>query len=160
MPSFDVTSEASKVEINNAIDAANKEIRNRFDFKGSDARVELNEMMMTIFADDDFKLGQVYDVLINKFAKRSVDVRFIERGPASKIGGDKIKEDLTVKNGISKDLAKKIIKSLKDKKLKVKASIQGETLRVASQKKDILQEAIQVIKDFKDQPLQFGNFRD
>ena len=160
MPTFDVTSEASRVEIKNAIDATNKEVLNRFDFKGSDARVELNETTVTVFADDEFKLGQVYDVLVNKFAKRSVDIRFLERGKTTKIGGDKVKEDIIIKNGISKDLAKKIIKKLKDNKIKVKPSIQGEIIRVASQKRDTLQDAIKTIKEFKDQPLQFGNFRD
>jgi uncharacterized protein YajQ (UPF0234 family) len=161
MPSFDIVSEVNQVEVHNAIDQANKEITNRFDFKGSDARVEQAEHVLTIYADDDFKLGQVYDVLIGKLTKRSIDVRALEKGKVEKIGGDKVKQPVTVRTGVSQDLAKKLVKQIKDNKLKVQASIQGEAVRVSGAKKDVLQEAIQLVrKTVTDFPLQFTNFRD
>lgn len=161
MPSFDIVSEVNQVELHNAIDQANKEIANRFDFKGSDARVELGDKLLTLFADDEFKLGQVYDVLTAKFAKRGVDVRCLERGKPAKISGNKVKEEIRVKVGIEAELGKKIVKLLKESKLKVQSSIQGDAVRVAGGKKDILQEAIALVrKSITDVPLQFENFRD
>lgn len=161
MPSFDVTCEANLVEVRNALDQANKEIANRFDFKGSDARVEQKERELTAFADDDFKLGQVRDVLVGKFAKRSVDVRFLDYGDVQKIGGDKVKQVITVRHGVSSDHAKKIVRLIKDSKLKVQASIQGETVRVSGAKRDELQSAIALLrKEITDVPLAFENFRD
>ena len=161
MPSFDIVSEVNEVELRNAVDQANKEITNRFDFKGSDARVEQAEHVLTIYADDDFKLGQVYDVLIGKLTKRSIDVRALEKGKVEKIGGDKVKQPVTVRTGVSQELAKKLVKQIKDNKLKVQASIQGEAVRVSGAKKDVLQEAIQLVrKTVTDFPLQFVNFRD
>ena len=163
MPSFDILCEANAVELKNAVETANKEIANRFDFKGSDARIELKEKEheITAFADDDFKLGQVRDVLMAKMAKRGVDARFLELGDAEKIGGDKVKQKMTVKNGVESDLAKKIVKMLKDAKLKVTASIQGDVVRVTGAKKDLLQEAIQLVrKGVTEVPLKFDNFRD
>lgn len=163
MPSFDIVSEANMVEVKNALDTANKEIANRFDFKGSDARFELNEKEreITAFADDDFKLTQVRDVLALKMAKRGVDSRFLDPGDAQKIGGDKVKQVITVKNGVEQELAKKIVKLLKDNKLKVTASIQGDVVRVTGAKKDILQEAIALVRaKVDDVPVAFQNFRD
>ena len=161
MPSFDIVSEVNQVELHNAVDQANKEITNRFDFKDSDARVELGEKLLTLFADDDFKLGQVYDVLTAKFAKRGVDVRCLERGKVEKISGNKVKEEIKVKIGIESEAAKKIVRLLKDSKLKVQASIQGEAVRVAGAKKDMLQDAIALVKkSITDIPLQYQNFRD
>ena len=163
MPSFDTVSDLNWVEIKNALDQANKEITTRFDFKGSDSRVELNEKdkTMTVFADDDFKLGQVDDVLLNKFAKRSVDSRSIEKGKSEKIGGDKMKRVDTLKEGLETELAKKVVKLLKESKLKVSGSIQGTSVRVTGDKKDNLQAAMALIKkDITDLPLQFNNFRD
>ncbi|MCK7494693.1 MAG: YajQ family cyclic di-GMP-binding protein [Comamonadaceae bacterium] len=161
MPSFDIVSEVNQVELHNAVDQANKEIANRFDFKGSDARVELGEKLLTLFADDDFKLGQVYDVLTAKFAKRGVDVRCLERGKVEKISGNKVKEEIKVKIGIEAEAAKKIVRLLKDSKLKVQASIQGDAVRVAGAKKDMLQDAIALVKkSITDMPLQYQNFRD
>ncbi len=161
MPSFDIVSEVNQVELHNAVDQANKEITNRFDFKGSDARVELGEKLLTLFADDDFKLGQVYDVLTAKFAKRGVDVRCLERGKVEKISGNKVKEEIKVKIGIEAEAAKKIVRLLKDSKLKVQASIQGDAVRVAGAKKDMLQDAIALVKkSITDMPLQYQNFRD
>ena len=163
MPSFDILCEANPVELKNAVDTANKEIANRFDFKGSDARLDLKEKEheITAFADDDFKLGQVRDVLYGKMAKRGVDTRFLEAGDPEKIGGDKVKQKLTVKHGVESDLAKKIVKMVKDAKLKVTASIQGDAVRIAGSKKDDLQSAIQLVRGgITEVPLKFDNFRD
>jgi uncharacterized protein YajQ (UPF0234 family) len=163
MPSFDITSEANAVELKNAVDTANKEVANRFDFKGSDARFELKEKEheITAFADDEFKLGQVRDVLLAKMAKRGVDARFLKVNDPEKIGGDKMKQKLTVRHGVESDLAKRIVKMLKDAKLKVTASIQGDVVRVTSSKKDDLQAAIQLVRGgVTDVPLRYENFRD
>ena len=163
MPSFDITCQANAVELKNAVDTANKEIANRFDFKGSDARFELNEKEheITAFADDDFKLGQVRDVLLAKMAKRGVDARFLKPGDPEKIGGDKMKQKIVVKNGVESELAKRIVKMIKDAKVKVSASIQGDVVRVTGAKKDSLQEAIALVRGgVTDVPLKYENFRD
>lgn len=161
MPSFDIVSEANQVELRNAVEQSNKEIANRFDFKGSDARVEQDEEALTLYADDDFKLGQVFDVLTAKLAKRNVDVRFLDRGEVEKVGGNKVKQVVAVKEGVGGELGKKIVRILKDGKLKVQASIQGEAVRVSGAKRDVLQEAIALVrKSVTDVPLQFNNFRD
>jgi uncharacterized protein YajQ (UPF0234 family) len=161
MPSFDVLCEANQVEIRNALDQANKEITNRFDFKGSDARLELADKQLTAFADDDFKLSQVKDVLLAKLAKRDVDVRFLDYGSIDKVGGDKVKQVITVRHGVPTDAAKKIVKLLKDAKMKVQSSIQGDSVRVTGAKRDDLQSAIAQIRgEMTELPLTFGNFRD
>ena len=163
MPSFDVISEINQVEVHNALDQANKEISTRFDFKGSDARVEYKEKekQLTLFADDDFKLKQVTDVLLGKLTKRSVDVRSLKFGDSEKMSGDKIKQIVTIRVGIEQELSKKIVKLLKESKLKVQASIQGDAVRVSGAKRDELQDAIALVKKtITDFPLQFGNFRD
>jgi len=161
MPSFDVVSEANLVEVRNAIEQANKEISNRFDFKGSDARIEQTERELVAYADDDFKLGQVRDVLLAKFARRNVDVRFLDYGDVQKVGGDKVKQPITVRHGVAGDLAKKIVRLVKDSKLKVQASIQGDTVRVTGAKRDDLQAAIALLrKEITDVPLAYQNFRD
>lgn len=161
MPSFDVVLEANMVEVRNAVDQANKEITNRFDFKGSDARIEQKEREMTAYADSEFQLNQLRDVLIGRLAKRNVDVRFLDDGKIEKIGGDKVKQVITVKNGIETTDAKKIVKLVKDSKMKVQASIQGEAVRVTGAKRDDLQAAIALLKkDVPELPLDFNNFRD
>ena len=162
MPSFDIVSEINQVEVKNALEQCNKEVTNRFDFKGSDARVEQGEGELILFADDEFKLGQVWDVLLGKLAKRGVDVRSLERGEVQKIGGDKVKQAVTVKTGVDQELAKKIVRLLKDsKQLKLQASIQGDAVRVSGAKRDSLQEAIALVrKSVSDFPLQYQNFRD
>jgi len=163
MPSFDITCEANAVELKNAVDTANKEVANRYDFKGSDARFELNEKEheITAFADDDFKLGQVRDVLMAKMAKRGVDARFLKVNDPEKIGGDKMKQKLAVRNGVEQELSKRIVKMIKDAKLKVTASIQGDVVRVTGTKKDDLQSAIQLVRaGVTDVPLKYENFRD
>ncbi|MBW7924416.1 MAG: YajQ family cyclic di-GMP-binding protein [Burkholderiaceae bacterium] len=161
MPSFDVVSEADAVEVRNAVAQANKEISTRFDFKGSDARIEQKERELTAYADDDFKLGQVRDVLLGKLAKRNVDVRFLDYGDVQKIGGDKVKQLITVRHGVSSEHAKKLVRLIKDSRLKVQASIQGDSVRVNGAKRDDLQSAIALLKkEIVDVPLAFTNFRD
>jgi len=161
MPSFDIISEVNKVELKNAVDQANKEIANRFDFKGSDARIEQAELVVTLYADDDFKLKQVTDVLLTKCAKRGVDARMFDTKAIEKIGGTKVKQPIHVKVGIEQEKAKTIVKLLKDSKMEVQSSIQGNAVRVSGAKKDDLQAAIQLVrKSVTDIPLQFQNFRD
>ena len=161
MPSFDIVSQVDRQEVKNAVEQTNKEVANRFDFKGSDARVEQNELALTVFADDEFKLGQVTDVLRARLAKRNVDVRSLEPGAIEKISGDKVKRPITVKVGVPQEKAKQIQKMVKDSKLKVAASIQGDAVRISGAKKDDLQAAIQLVrKSVADLPLQYINFRD
>jgi uncharacterized protein YajQ (UPF0234 family) len=161
MPSFDIVSEVNQVELRNALDQTNKELSTRFDFKGSDARVEHKDKELTLYADNDFKLKQVTDVLVGKLAKRGVDVRSLKFGDVEKIGGDKVKQVAALRIGIESELAKKIVKALKDSKLKVQASIQGDAVRVSGAKKDELQNAIALVKKtVTEVPVQFGNFRD
>jgi len=161
MPSFDIVSEVNEVEVRNALDQANKEISTRFDFKGSDARVEYKEKVLTLFADDEFKLKQVTDILTGKLAKRQVDVRSLKYGDPEKISGNKVKQAITVRTGVEQELSKKIVRLVKDSKLKVQASIQGDAVRVTGAKRDELQNAIALIKkSITDFPLQYQNFRD
>ncbi len=161
MPSFDIVSEVNQVEVRNAIDQANKEISTRFDFKGSDARVDYDGKAMTLFADDDFKLKQVTDIVVAKLSKRQVDIRSLEYGNAEKIAGNKVKQAVTVRTGAEQERAKKTVKLLKESKLKVQASIQGDAVRVSGPKKDNLQDAIALVrKSVADYPLQYQNFRD
>jgi len=165
MPSFDIVSEVNHVEIKNAVDQCNKEVANRFDFKGSDARVEIQEegkqKILMVFADDNFKLGQVKDVLTGKLSKRAVDVRSLDPGTIEKTAGDTVKQPLKIKEGLEQELAKKIVKLLKENKLKAQGSIQGDVVRVSGPKKDTLQEVITLVKrTITDVPLQFKNFRD
>ncbi|MCC6917093.1 YajQ family cyclic di-GMP-binding protein [Nitrosomonas sp.] len=161
MPSFDIVSEVDKQEIRNAVDQLNKEVSTRFDFKGSDTRAEQTDYELSLFADDEFKLDQVMDILMTRLTKREIDVRCLDKGQIEKISGNKVKQKVTVKTGVESDLAKKIVKLIKDSKLKVQASIQGEVVRITGAKRDVLQEAIQLVKSsITEQPLQFRNFRD
>ncbi len=161
MPSFDAVSEANQVEVKNAVDQTNKEVGTRFDFKGSDARVEQKERDLTLYADSEFQLGQVRDILNGKMTKRGVDIRFLDLGKIEKIGGDKVKQIIKVKNGIESETARKIVKTIKEAKLKVQASIQGDAVRVTGAKRDDLQAAIALLKkSITDTPLDFNNFRD
>ena len=163
MPSFDTVCEANFVEIKNAIDNTSKEITTRFDFKGTSAAVELKEKdKETIrYGDAAFQLDQVEDVLRNKLTKRNVDIRFLDKGDMQKIGGDKVKVHIKVKNGIEAEAAKKITKLLKESKLKVQAAIQGDAIRVTGAKRDDLQGAMALIRsEITDMPVSFDNFRD
>ena len=161
MPSFDIVSEVDKQEVRNAVDQTNKEVSTRFDFKGSESRVEQADYALTVFADDEFKLGQVQDVLTAKLVKRGVDIQCLELGKTEKISGDKVKRVTTVKVGVESELAKKIVKLVKDSKLKAQASIQGNAVRVSGAKKDSLQEVIALVRRANlGFSLQFTNFRD
>lgn len=161
MPSFDIVSEADEQEVRNAVDQANREVTNRYDFKGSDARVEQSGMELSLFADSSFHLDQVQDVLYKKLVSRAVDLRSLESGKVQSISGDKAKKEITIRAGLDTYLAKKIVKLIKENKIKVTAAIQGDLVRVTGKKRDLLQEAIQLVKStIDDYPLQFKNFRD
>ncbi len=163
MPTFDIASEVNQMEVRNAVEQCNKEVTNRFDFKGSDARVEINdkEKTLTAFGDDEFKLSQVHDVLTGRLAKRGIDVRCLELEKIETIGGGKVKQIVKVREGVDQELGKKIVRLLKDSKLKVQGSIQGDVVRITGAKKDLLQDAIALVrKSITDFPLQFKNFRD
>lgn len=163
MPSFDTVLEADFVEVKNAVENTAKEIGTRFDFKGTSAGIEIKDKdkEITLFGDADFQLQQVEDILRNKLTKRNVDVRFMDIQAAQKIGGDKVKQTVKIKNGIESELAKKIQKLIKDSKIKVQAAIQGDAVRISGTKRDDLQAAMALIrKDLSEQPLSFNNFRD
>jgi len=166
MPSFDVVVEHNLVEVRNAVDQSNKEIGTRFDFKGSDARVELSDKginkELLLFADSDFQLQQVKDILLAKLTKRSVDIRFLDdSAKPEKIGGDKLKQLVKIKTGIESELGKRIQTLIKQSKVKVQAAIQGDSVRVSGAKRDDLQTAIALLKkEVADAPLTFNNFRD
>ncbi len=151
-----------KTEVKNAVEQTNKEVSTRFDFKGSDARVEQAELVLTVHADNEFQLNQVQDVLNAKLTKRSVDIKCLEiSDKIEKVSGNKVKRSCTVKVGVEIELAKKIVKFVKDSKMKVQASIQGDTVRITGSKRDDLQAAIQLIRtSITDFPLQYQNFRD
>lgn len=160
MPSFDVVSEVDKHEVTNAVDQANREISTRYDFKGVDATFEQKELVVTMGADSDNQLDQMRDMLVTKLVKRGIDTNCLEVGNLIK-SGMQVKRDVTLKAGIDKDTAKKIVKLIKDKKLKVQAAIQGEQVRVTGKKRDDLQQVIAVLKgENLGLPLQFNNFRD
>ena len=161
MPSFDIVSQVDKQEVRNSLDQTNKEVSTRFDFKGSDARVEQEQLELTVYADDQFKLGQVLDVLRGRMAKRGIDIRSLELKDAEKIGGDKMKQVVNVKTGVPSEKAKQIGKLIRDSKIKVQSSIQGDSVRVQGAKRDDLQAAIQLVRQkVTDLPLQFINFRE
>lgn len=162
MPSFDIVSEVEKTEVKNAVEQTNKEVGTRFDFKGSDARVEQAELVLTVFADNEFQLDQVQDILNGRLAKRGVDIKCLDIAEkVEKVSGNKVKRACTVKVGVETELAKKIVKLIKDSKMKVQASIQGDTVRVTGKNRDDLQAAIVFVKkSITDFPLQFNNFRD
>lgn len=164
MPSFDISSEVDMVALKNAIDTAGKQIINRYDFKGTSAKIDLNEKdnVITVFGDNDFQLDQVKDILLPAMEKKEPDSsKRLDHKDVQKISGNKVKQDLKIRAGIDSDLAKRITKLIKDSGLKVQASIQGDTVRVNGVKRDVLQDAIAFVKkNVTDFPLQFGNFRD
>jgi len=161
MPSFDTVCEPNMVEVRNAVDTSAKEIGTRFDFKGTSAAIELKDQDITLYGDAEFQLAQVEDILRNKLTKRNVDVRFLDVGKVEKIGGDKVKQVIKVREGIATEDAKKITKIIKESKLKVQASIQGDAVRVTGAKRDDLQAAMALLrKDMAELPLSFNNFRD
>jgi cyclic-di-GMP-binding protein len=161
MPSFDTVCEPNMVDVKNAVENTAKEIGTRFDFKGSSAAIELKDKEITLFGDADFQLQQVEDILRAKLTKRNVDARYLDLGDIQKIGGDKVKRVAKVREGIETEQAKKITRVIKDSKMKVQASIQGESVRITGAKRDDLQAAMALIKkEIEDLPLSFNNFRD
>ncbi|MFT7115426.1 MAG: hypothetical protein ACI9I0_000630 [Rhodoferax sp.] len=161
MPSFDTVCDANMVDVKHAVENTTKEITTRFDFKGTPAAIELKDKEITLIGDADFQLTQVLEILRNKLTKRNVDVRFLDEGDVQKIGGDKVKQVIKVRNGIETEMSKKIQRLLKDSKLKVQAAIQEEKVRVTGTKRDDLQAAMALIKkEITDVPLTFDNFRD
>ncbi|MBS0318209.1 MAG: YajQ family cyclic di-GMP-binding protein [Proteobacteria bacterium] len=161
MPSFDAVCEPNLVELRNAVDNASKEIATRFDFKGTSAAIELKDQDVTLLGDAEFQLQQIEDILRGKLAKRNVDPRYLDRGTVQKIGGDKVKQVLRVKSGIDAEQAKKMTRLIKDSKLKLQASIQGDAVRISGAKRDDLQAAMALIKkEVADLPVTFDNLRD
>lgn len=162
MPSFDIVMEPDMVEVRNAVDQAIKEIDTRFDFKGTGAKCELVDKSIVLHAESDFQLEQVQSVVTSKLTRRNVDIRFLDlNAKPEKVGGNMLKQTITIKFGLETDQAKKIVKTIKDEKMKVQASIQGDSVRVSGKKRDDLQEAIAILRDkVKDLPLAFNNFRD
>lgn len=160
MPSFDVVSKTDNHEITNAVDQCNREIGTRFDFRGTDSRVELEKNTITLVAPTDFQLKQVDEILRNKLAKRQIDIRILEYKDAD-VKLNEAKQKIEVRQGIDSDKAKKIVKLIKESSLKVQAAIQGDQVRVTGKKRDDLQAAISFLREAKlDLPLQFENFRD
>lgn len=160
MPSFDVVSDVDEQELRNAVDQANREFGNRFDFKGTDSKVEQNGLELTLYTDSDFRIKQMQSVLHEKMSKRSIDIACLEKGDIE-TSMNSAKQKMTVKSGIDKDTAKKIVKLIKDSKMKVQAAIQGEQVRITGKKRDDLQSVIAMLKDAGlGIPLQFNNFRD
>ena len=162
MPSFDVEVKCDAVELRNAVDQAQKEIGTRYDFRGTAASVEQKDLELYLVAESDFQLRQVRDVLISKLAKRGIDVRFLDESKnPEKIGGDKLKQTIVVKEGVTRELGKTIQTVIKNAKtLKLTAAIQGDIVRVSGAKRDALQEAIALLKkEVKEVPLSFTNFR-
>ncbi|OQW91979.1 MAG: YajQ family cyclic di-GMP-binding protein [Beggiatoa sp. IS2] len=160
MPSFDVVSEVNSHELANAVDQTNREVGTRFDFKDADARVESTESTLTLHAENEFQLRQMQDILYKKLAKRNVDIAALEVGQPE-IQNRRARLLITVKQGIDKELAKKIVKLVKEGKLKVQASVQGEQVRITGKKRDDLQQVIALLREQElDLPLQFTNFRD
>ncbi len=161
MPSFDIVSEIDKPELNNAIHQANKELNTRFDFKGSDARVESSSNTLTVFADNEFQVKQAADVLVNKLSKRGVDLACLKYREIEEIGASKAKQIIDLQEGINSDLGRKLVKQIKEKKMKVQTAIQGEQLRVTAKKRDDLQAVMAFLRESDAGiPLQFNNFRD
>lgn len=164
MPSFDITSEANMVALKNAVDVAGRQIGNRYDFKGTAARAELNEKdkVITLWGDSEFQLGQIKDILFPEMEKKEREsTKRLEAGPVASVSGNKAKQELKIRSGIDQELAKKIVKLVKESKLKVQATIQGDAVRVSGAKRDDLQAVIALVKrSITDYPLAFGNFRD
>ena len=160
MPSFDIVSEVDKHALTNAVDQANRVVTSRFDFKGVEAKFERNEYLVTVWADSEFQVQQMLDVLRPALVKNGIDLQCLDMGKPQG-SGKQIKQEVTVRTGLESTLAKKIVKLIKDKKMKVQAQIQGEQVRVTGKKRDDLQEAIAMLrKEELEMPLQFTNFRD
>ena len=160
MPSFDVVSELDMHEVSNAVDQANREVSTRFDFKGTDSKFVREDTVVTLHSESEFQLGQMLDILRGKLNRRGVDLACMKVGEPEQVGKQS-KQVVTLRQGIETDLAKKIVKMIKDKKLKVQAQIQGEKIRVSGKKRDDLQQVIGMLKAADiEMPLQYNNFRD
>ena len=161
MPSFDVVSEIDKPELDNSIHQTNKEIATRFDFKGTDARVEYTESQLTVFAANDFQVKQAVDVLCNKLSKRGIDLMSLDYQEIEEVGGGSARQKINLKEGINSDLGRKLVKNIKEQKFKVQTAIQGEQLRISGKKRDDLQKVMAFLKEVDDGlPLQVNNFLD
>lgn len=161
MPSFDIVMEPDMVEVRNAVDQSTKEIDTRFDFKGTEAKCELNDKTIVLYGDSDFQIDQVQNVVISKMARRNVDIRFLDLNAKIEKSGKLVKQTIAIKFGLEADQAKKIVKTIKDEKMKVQTAIQGDSIRVSGKKRDDLQETMALLKEkVKDLPLAFNNFRD
>lgn len=160
MPSFDVVSEVEMHEVTNGVDQANREVSTRFDFKGTNASFELNDSVITMKAEAEFQLQQMLDILQTKLSRREIDIACLEIGDTQQ-SGKEVRQEVTIRQGLDNTLSKKVVKLIKDKKLKVQAAIQGEKVRVTGKKRDDLQQVISMLKEAKlDLPLQYNNFRD
>ena len=158
--SFDIVSEVNMQEIDNALNQARREIQTRFDFKGSKSEIKYDGEVITLVSDDDFKLRNVVDILESKMIKRGIDLKALKYGKVEPAAGDTVRQTTNIQQGIDKDLARKIIKEIKDSKIKVQSSIQGDKVRVSGKNRDDLQEVIKLIKENDyDVPLQFTNYR-
>ena len=161
MPSFDIVSRTNMVEVDNALQGATREISTRYDFKGSNCAIERNEFVLTVRADDEFKLKQVQELLKGHMGKRKVNIAAFDFAKPEDASGNSLRQAVTIKQGIERDLAQQIVKAVKSAKLKVQTAIQGDELRVTGKKRDDLQDVIQLVKDLKiTQPLQYVNMRD
>ena len=161
MPSFDIVSKVDLSEVDNALAGMKREIGQRFDFKGSKCSVERDEGLLTLLADDSLKLKQMHELLQGWLARRKIDVKALDYGEPQKASGNALRQEVTVQQGIGSDIARQIVKQIKDAKLKVQAAVQGDELRVSGKNRDDLQKAIQLVRAMTlEQPLQFVNFRE
>lgn len=161
MPSFDIVSRTDLVEVGNAVQGAMREVSTRYDFKGSNCTIEHADTVLTLVADDDFKLKQMQELLKGHMGKRKVNIAAFEFAKPEDASGNTLRQIITVKQGIERELAQQIVKAVKGSKLKVQTAIQGDELRVSGKKRDVLQDAIALVKELKiTQPLQYVNFRD
>jgi len=161
MPSFDVVSKTDLNEVDNALQNIAREISTRFDFKNSKSKIERAESVLTLNADDQPKLKQMHELLKAHMVRRKIDPSALEFKDPERASGDMVRQEIVIKQGIDRELAKQLVKAIKDAKLKVQAAIQGDELRISGKKRDDLQEAIALIRTLKvEQPLQFVNFRD
>ena len=161
MPSFDVVSKLDLAEVDNALAGMSREIATRFDFKGSNCSIKREECTMTVLADDDLKLKQMHELLKTHLTRRKVDAAALEFKPPEKASGNAVRQTVLIKQGIDKELAKRLVREIKDSKLKVQVAIQGDELRVSGKKRDDLQAAIAQLRGVKtEQPLQYVNFRE
>jgi len=161
MPSFDIVSQVDKAEIDNALAGLGREVAQRFDFKDSKCRAERKDDVITVLADDDLKLKQMHELLKVHFTRRKVDSQVLDFKAVEKAAGNAVRQEIAIRQGIDQDLAKKLVRAVKDSRLKVQASIQGDTLRVSGGKRDDLQQVITLVRNLPtDRPLQYINFRD